>query len=85
MNVTETMAADLKHQLSAALVNRDADGVARAIGGLACGAGASLFARKSGLCREGLHRLVRDGGNLRMKTLFKALKELDIVIKAADV
>lgn len=75
---------ELKQRLGSALAQRDADGVARAVGAMACGSGASAFARRSGLAREGLHRLVREGGNMRMKTLFKALKELDLDLHLAD-
>ena len=75
---------ELKNELREALVGRDADGVARAVGSLACEVGATTFARRTGLARESLHRLMRDGGNLRMNTLFRALKELDITIYVAD-
>lgn len=74
----------LKRDLSQALIDRDADGVARAVGGLACEVGPSSFARRTGLSREGFHHLQRRGGNPRIATLFKALKELNIGIQATE-
>jgi probable addiction module antidote protein len=82
--MTDTTFDRLKCDLSNALINRDADGVARAIGGLACEVGPSSLARATGLSREGFHHLQRRGGNPRIDTLFKALKELNIEIRAIE-
>lgn len=84
MSVTETNLERLRRELGVALVNRDADGVARAVGALACEAGPSSLARRTGLSREGFHHLQRRGGNPRMDTLFRTFKELDIAISLAD-
>jgi probable addiction module antidote protein len=82
--MTQITVERLKRDLSVALVNRDADGVARAVGALACQMGPSALARRTGLSREGFHHLQRRGGNPRIATLFKALKELNIEIRATE-
>jgi probable addiction module antidote protein len=82
--MSDTKFDRLKRDLSMAMINRDPDGVARAVGALACEAGPSSLAKATGLSREGFHHLQRRGGNPRISTLFKALKELDIGIRTTE-
>jgi probable addiction module antidote protein len=83
--MNETKFDRLKRDLNKAMLNRDPDAVARAVGALGCEAGPAKMAQASGLSREGFYHLQRRGGNPRISTLFKALRELDIDIRTSEV
>ncbi len=77
-----TTPEDCVHFLNDALETKNPAQIAQALGVLARAKGMSEVARKTGLNREGLYRILSDKGNPEIATILRVLQVLGVELVA---
>ena len=84
-NVTDHLATKAARQayLNAAFEDGDPSVISAALGDIAKAEGMTKVARRTGLGRESLYKILSPSGNPGLSTLLKVLKAFDLNLKAA--